>query len=82
MTAHGYFTQGSSQTSGSRRYFRITHDEHRRKLTDLEHKLYPPGGPAAGDFSEGRGGSSGLVDYGPEDDEADRAMGIHADGDY
>lgn len=60
----------------------ITRYEHRHKLTNLEHKLYPPGGPSLSDFSEGKGGNSGLVDYGPEDDEADREMGrgAYADG--
>mmetsp|Transcript_4513 Transcript_4513/g.8040 ORF Transcript_4513/g.8040 Transcript_4513/m.8040 type:complete len:462 (+) Transcript_4513:103-1488(+) len=81
MTAYGYFRQRSSQ------YLQITHYEHRHKITNLEHKLYPPGGPTVGDFAEGRGGSSGIVDYGPEDDEADREMGegVYAEkesGDY
>ena len=69
MTAYGYFKKASTM------HIQITRYQHRRKLTDLEHKLYPPGGPTVMDFSEGRGGTSGIVDYGPEDDEADREMG-------
>jgi hypothetical protein len=69
MTAYGYFQQ-SSKTM-----IQMTHYQYRRKLTDLEHKLYPPGGPTVMDFAEGRGGTSGFVDYGPEDDVADREMG-------
>jgi len=78
MTAYGYFRQGSSV------HLQITQYEHRHKLTNLEHKLYPPG-PTVGDFAEGRGGGSGIVDYGPEDDEADREMGrgkYAGDADY
>ena len=79
MTAYGYFRQGSSV------HLQITQYEHRHKLTNLEHKLYPHGGPTVGDFAEGRGGGSGIVDYGPEDDEADREMGrgkYAGDADY
>ena len=80
MTAYGHFKRKSSF------YLQMTHYEHRHKITDLEHKLYPSGGPSLGDFSEGRGGRSGLVDYGPEDDEADREMGrgkyADSEGDY
>jgi hypothetical protein len=83
MTAYGYFKRSSSS------YLQMTQYEHQHKLTNLEHKLYPPGGPSLSDFSEGKGGSSGFVDYGPEDDEADREMGRGAyaeddevDGDF
>ena len=69
MTAYGYFTHKSKMM------IEMTHYQHRGKITDLEHKLYPPGGPTLTDFAGGRGGASGLVDYGPEDDVADREMG-------
>ena len=67
-TAYGHFKRSSSV------HLRMTSHECRHKLINLENKLYPPGGPSQGDFSEGRG----LVDYGPEDDEADREMGRRA----
>jgi len=72
MTAYGYFTQKSKTM------IQMTHYQHRRKITDLEHKLYPPGGPTIMDFAGGRGRTTGFVDYGPEDDEADQEMGIGA----
>ena len=65
-TAYGHFKRSSSV-----HYLRMMSYECRHKLINLESKLYPPGGPSQGDSSEGRG----LVDYGPEDDEADREMG-------
>eukprot|EP00978_Attheya_sp_CCMP212_P016274 scaffold42485_cov50-Attheya_sp.AAC.5 len=79
MTAYGYFRK-SSEISLS-----MTHYHHQHKITDLEHKLYPPGGPRVMDFAKGLGGSSGFVDYRPEDDEADREMGrcgYDSSGDY
>lgn len=79
MTAYGCFRKMSEMMLA------MTHYQHRRTITNLEHKLYPPGGPGVIDFAQGRGGNSGFVDYGPEDDQADREMGRGAyadDGDY
>jgi hypothetical protein len=69
MTAYGHFKPKGTF------YVPMTHIQHRHTITDLEHKLYPPGGPSVMDFAEGKGGNSGFVDYGPEDDLADREMG-------
>ena len=69
MTAYGYYRKSSEMAVS------MTHYEYRHTITDLEHKLYPPGGPTMVDFAKGMGGSSGFVDYGPEDDERDRDMG-------
>jgi hypothetical protein len=78
LTAYGHF----------KKYFKIYLSsmaslQHNTSLTDLEHKLYPPSGPTAMDFSNGKGGSSGFVDYGPEDEEERRLYGGNDDdGDY
>eukprot|EP00986_Skeletonema_menzelii_P008611 scaffold3686_cov149-Skeletonema_menzelii.AAC.1 len=77
LTAYGHF----------KKYFKrmpsMASLQHNTSLTDLEHKLYPPGGPTAMDFSSGKGGSSGFVDYKPEDEEHRRLMGdSDDDGDY
>ena len=69
MTAYGYYRQSSERGA------RMTYVEKRSTITDLEHKLYPPGGPTASDFTQGKGGSSGFVDY-SIDDRGD------SDGDY
>jgi hypothetical protein len=55
--------------------FDITHYHSRGKLIALESKLSPPTGPTIVDLADGKGANTGLVDYGPEDDEADREMG-------
>jgi hypothetical protein len=68
MTAYGYFRQRSEA------HLQMTHYQHRTTITSLEQKLYPPGGPSAADLSKGTGDTSGFVDYGPEDDLADREM--------
>lgn len=75
MTAYGHYKKSSTMSIA------MTHYQHRHKITDLEHKLYPPGGPTLMDFSEGKGATSGFVDYGPEDDLADRENGTGAYGD-
>ena len=78
LTAYGHF----------KKYFKfylssMASLQHNTSLTDLEHKLYPPGGPTAMDFSNGKGGYSGFVDYGPEDEEERRLYGGNDDdGDY
>lgn len=72
MTAYGHFKSVSSNM------VKMTWHENRHTVTNVEHKLYPPGGPSIGDFSEGKGGSSGLIDYSAEDGE----NSIDEDGDY
>lgn len=48
----------------------------RHTVAAMEQKLLPPTGPTTADLKGGPTGSgSGFVDYGPEDDEADREMG-------
>ena len=74
MTEYGHFRRCSGVHIG------FTHFQNRYKLTDVEHKLCLSGGPSLNDFSN-RGGSSGLVDYGPEDNEMGLAMGLGAYGD-
>lgn len=69
MTSYGYFKKNFDM------HMEMTRIDKRSTLTNLEHKLYPPGGPTTIDFTSGRGGSTGFVDYGPEDDEADRENG-------
>lgn len=77
LTAYGHFKKYFKKISP------MASLRHNTSLTDLEHKLYPPGGPTAMDFSNGKGGSSGFVDYGPEDEEHRRLMGgSDDDGDY
>lgn len=77
LTAYGHFKKYFKQISS------MASLQHNTSLTDLEHKLYPPGGPTAMDFSNRKGGSSGFVDYGPEDEEERRLMGgSDDDGDY
>jgi len=53
----------------------MTRLDKRGTLTSLEDKLRPPEGPTAVDLADGNGVGTGFVDYGPEDDEADREMG-------
>lgn len=75
LTAYGHFKK--------RLMINSVHYQYRATLTDLEHKLYPDGGPTMVDFSQGRGGTSGIVDYGPEDEEERRLLGgSEDDGDY
>jgi hypothetical protein len=74
MTAYGYFKK-SSKT-----FIQMTHYQHRHKITNLEKKLYPPGGPTAMDLAEGRGGTSGFVDYDQVDREI-RIGGAYGDSD-
>ena len=75
LTAYGHFKK--------RLMINSVHYQYRATLTDLEHKLYPNGGPTMVDFSQGRGGTSGIVDYGPEDEEERRLLGgSEDDGDY
>jgi hypothetical protein len=75
LTAYGHLKK--------RLFINSVHLQYRATLTDLEHKLYPPGGPTTMDFSKGSGGTSGLVDYGPEDEEERRLWGGgDDDGDY
>jgi hypothetical protein len=69
MTAYGYFRKTSKMM------FDITHYHSRGKLVALESKLCPLTGPTVVDLADGNGANTGLVDYGPEDDEADREMG-------
>ena len=81
MTAYGFFRKTSKQM------FDITHYHCRGKLVALESKLCPMEGPTDVDLADGKGGDTGSVDYGPEDDEADREMGrgryaSFDDGDY
>ncbi|KAL7453482.1 hypothetical protein ACHAWC_008598 [Mediolabrus comicus] len=77
LTAYGHFEKYFKKISP------MASLQHNTSLTDLEHKLYPPGGPTAMDFSNGKGGSSGIVDYGPEDEEERRLYGgSDDDGDY
>lgn len=69
MTAYGYFRKSSKLS------FDIVRFDKRGTLTSLENKLLPPGGPTTVDLADGKGVGTGFVDYGPEDDEADREMG-------
>ena len=73
LTAYGHLKK--------RLVINSVHYQYRATLTDLEHKLYPPGGPTTIDFSHGNGGASGLVDYGPEDEEERRIWGGSDDRD-
>lgn len=70
MTAYGYFRKTSKMMVD------ITHLACRGKLVGLESKLCPPEGPSVVDMSDGKGSITGFVDYGSEDDEADREMGL------
>jgi len=80
MTAYGYFRKSSKRG--------FTHPHCSAKLVVLESKLCPPTGPTMVDMNGGQGASTGFVDYGPEDDVADREMGRGKyasdceDGDY
>ena len=67
MTAYGYFRSPYSQD--------LTYQHKRGTLVLLESKLCPPTGPTGVDMAGGKGRSTGFVDYGPEDDQADREMG-------
>jgi len=67
MTAYGHFRKSSNRS--------FTHSHCSAKLVVLESKLCPPTGPTMVDMNGGLGTSTGFVDYGPEDDLADREMG-------
>lgn len=69
MTAYGYFRK-SSKT-----HIDITDAHCRGTLIALESKLCPLARPTMVDLADGKGPGTGLVDYGPIDDLADREMG-------
>ena len=63
LTAYGHFKKQADCLIGA------TKVEFRHTVTNVEHKLYPPGGPTKTDFSKGKGGTSGFADYDLEDQE-------------
>lgn len=59
LTAYGYFRQRDVHTTRS------------DTRSQIWNTLYPRGGPSPMDFTKGKGGSSGFVDYfnGSDDDD-------------
>jgi hypothetical protein len=67
MTAYGYFRKVSKQLIGR------TYVHGVGKIFSLENKLRPPNGPTPVDMEGGKANTStGIIDYGLEDDEARR----------
>jgi hypothetical protein len=67
MTAFGIFKNSCEEAESTLSTIR---GEHRRSsggrnsmYGDIEHKLYPPGGPASGDLAGGARSESGFIDY-------------------